>query len=224
MATIVLAEDHVIFRQGLKSLLQQKSDLSVVAETGDGLEAVALIRREKPDVLVVDLSLPGLDGLEVTRRVRQQSPHTRIVVLSMHASEAYIVQAVRNGALAYVLKNASMDDLEQAIRAVLEGRRFFSAALPQDLAETLAQADAEKIADRYETLTKREREILQLVAEGYTSPEIAEKLFISLLTVNKHRSNLMDKLGRHSQTELVHYALQRGLIPLDVKPPERKGK
>ena len=224
MATIVLAEDHVIFRQGLKSLLQQKSDLSVVAETGDGLEAVALVRREKPDVLVVDLSLPGLDGLEVTRRVRQQSPHTRVVVLSMHASEAYVVQAVRNGALAYVLKNASMDDLEQAIRAVLEGRRFFSAALPQDLAETLAQADAEKIVDRYETLTKREREILQLVAEGYTSPEIAEKLFISLLTVNKHRSNLMDKLGRHSQTELVHYALQRGLIPLHVKPPERKEK
>ena len=142
----------------------------------------------------------------------------------MHASEAYVVQAVRNGALAYVLKNASMDDLEQAIRAVLEGRRFFSAALPQDLAETLAQADAEKIVDRYETLTKREREILQLVAEGYTSPEIAEKLFISLLTVNKHRSNLMDKLGRHSQTELVHYALQRGLIPLHVKPPGQKEK
>lgn len=222
MARIVLAEDHLIFREGLKALLDRKTDLSVVAETGDGLEALDLIQIELPDILIVDLSLPGLDGLEVTRRTKKLSPSTRIIILSMHDSDEYVVRAFRNGAHAYVLKNESMVDLEKAIRAVLHGRPFLSTSLALDPPAILDRSDSGEIQDPYETLTKREREILQLVAEGYTSPDIADRLFISLQTVNKHRSNVMDKLGRRSQTQLVHFAIQRGLVHISKNPPTKK--
>ncbi len=222
MARIVLAEDHLIFREGLTALLNSKTDLSVVAETGDGLEALDVIQVEQPDILIVDLSLPGLDGLEVTRRTKKISPSTRIIILSMHASDEYVVRAFRNGAHAYVLKNESMEDLEKAIRAVLQGRPFLSTSLALDPNTILDPSDLGEIQDPYETLTEREREILQLVAEGNTSPDIAERLFISLQTVNKHRSNIMDKLGRHSQTELVHFAIQRGLVTIGTNPPTKK--
>lgn len=214
MATILLADDHQIVRQGLNALLRTEPDLSVIAETGDGLEAVRLVQSLEPEVLVVDLVLPGLDGLEVTRQVKHQRPDTQIVVLSMHGSEAYIVKAFRNGASAYVLKKSSVEDLVQAVRCVLQGKQFLSPSLPQ--VPIGDQQVVNTIEDRYETLTTREREIMQLIAEGYTSPQIADRLFISSRTVDTHRANLMAKLGLRNQAELVRYALQRGLISTDI--------
>jgi len=216
MTTLILAEDHPIVRQGIRKLLEAVPDLSIIAETGDGLEALRLVEHLKPDVAVVDLTLPGLDGLEVTRQIKKRVPRTQVAIFSMHSNEAYVVEAFRNGATAYVLKASGIEDLVQAIRDMLEGKRFLSPALHQNQIEAYARAD-EVIKDRYKTLTSREREVLQLVAEGYTSVQIAEKLFISPRTAETHRSNLMAKLGLHIQADLVRYALQRGLIPLSGK-------
>ena len=214
MATIILAEDHQIVRQGLNALLRTEPGFSIIAETGDGLEAVRLVKSLKPEVLVVDLVLPGLDGLEVTRQVKHRWPDTQVIVLSMHASEAYIVKAFRYGASAYVLKKSSVEDLVQAVRCVLQGKQFLSPLLPH--APLVDQKTVKTVKDRYETLTTREREIMQLIAEGYTSPQIADRLFISSRTVDTHRANLMAKLGLRNQVELVRYALQRGLMPPDI--------
>lgn len=224
MATIVLAEDHKILREGLKALLHAVSDFEVIAETDDGLEAIAQVEQKRPDILITDLSIPGINGLELVRRTRKVSPKTGIVVLSMHTEEEHVVRAIRNGALAYVLKSEGMEDLEMAIRCVLQGRRFLSSTLRLDVDVVGKQSDVEQFEFPYDSLTNREREILQLVAEGFTSPQISERLFISLKTVNKHRSNLMDKLDRHSQTELVHFAIQRGLIPIGRKPQAGKNE
>ena len=209
MLRIVLVEDHQIVRQGFRALLDREADLAVVAETGDGLEAVRLVEEERPDVLVLDLTLPGLDGLEVARRVGRQAPETRVVVLSMHNNAAYVAEALRAGAAAYVLKESSADDLGAALRAVSEGRSFFSegVSLPPD------DDEAERY-DRYDTLSPREREVLHLLAQGLTGPEVAERLFISPRTVETHRSNVLAKLGLRGQTELVHYAIGRGLLPV----------
>ena len=195
-------------RQGFRSLLESEPGAEVVAETGDGAEAVALVRDLTPDVLVVDLALPSLDGLEVTRRAKASSPGTAVVVLSMHRHEAYVAQAVRAGAGAYVLKDSGVDDLVAAIRAVRAGRRFFSEGLADP-----ADGRAAPPADRYDTLSPREREVLHLVAEGMTAPEIAEKLFLSPRTVETHRGNGMAKLGLGSQAELIRYVIERGLVP-----------
>ncbi len=221
MTTLILAEDHPIVRQGIRKLLQAVPDLSIIAETGDGLEALRLVEHLKPDVAVVDLALPGLNGLEVTRQIKKRVPRTQVAIFSMHSNEAYVVEAFRNGAMAYVLKASGIEDLVQAIRDMLEGKRFLSPTLRQNQIDAYARAD-EVIKDLYKTLTPREREVLQLVAEGYTSVQIAEKLFISSRTAETHRSNLMAKLGLHVQADLVRYALQRGLIPLTGKPRERQ--
>lgn len=216
MITVLLADDHPIVRKGLRSLLEGEEEIEVVAEAGDGLEAVRMTKEYEPDVLVVDLAMPGMDGLEVTRRVREGVPDTYVVVLSMHADASYVARAVRNGATGYVLKDSSADELVEAVRSVHRGRSFFSEKLSIDISPV-----DEGVTDRYETLTEREREVLHLVAEGHTSPEIAEKLFISPRTVDTHRSNLMAKLGIHSQLDLVRYALQRGLIPMG-RPLDRQ--
>ena len=207
---VVLAEDHQIVRQGFRALLAVEPGVEVVAETGDGTEAVALVERHRPDVLVVDLVLPSLDGLEATRRARAAAPETAVVVLSMHDHEAYVAQAVRAGASGYVLKESGVEDLVEALGAVRAGGRFFSAGLvdPGDGPDGHAAP-----ADRYETLSPREREVLHLVAEGRTAPEIAGRLFISPRTVETHRANGLAKLGLHSQAELIRYVIGRGLVP-----------
>ena len=207
---LILAEDHEIVRQGFRSLLGDEPELEVVAETGDGADAVALVREHRPDVLVVDLVLPSLDGLEVTRRAVRASPQTSVVVLSMHRHEAYVARAVRAGARAYVLKESGVSDLVAAIRAVRVGKRFFSDGLADPAVEPEQGDDA---ADRYDALSPREREVVHLVAEGRTAPEIAERLFLSPRTVEAHRGNGMAKLGVRSQAELIHYMLRRGLVP-----------
>jgi two-component system response regulator NreC len=211
--SILLADDHQVVRLGLRALLEAEADFKIVGEAADGLEAKAMVERLQPDMLILDLMMPGLNGMEVTRQARQLSPRTKIIILSMQANEAYVLEALRHGASGYVLKQSNMAELVQAIRQVLEGRNYLSPEFTQRAIEAYKQKAEAATHDPYDTLTTREREVLQLAAEGHTSPEIAEKLFLSPRTVEMHRSNLMRKLGLANQTELVRYALWRGLLP-----------
>jgi DNA-binding NarL/FixJ family response regulator len=216
MTTIVLADDHHIVRQGLRALLEVEPGFNVVAEAGDGLEALQLVEQLGPNVLVLDLMMPGLNGLEVTRQLTKHSPKTGIVILSMYANEAYVLEALANGASAYVLKDSDSADLVHAVREVAAGRRYLSPPL-SDRAIEVYQAKAKAATlDRYETLTTREREVLQLVAEGHTNTDIASLLGISARTVETHRSNLMHKLVLHTQADVIRYALRRGIIPMET--------
>ena len=213
--TIVLADDHHIVRQGLRALLQAEPDFSVVGEAADGREALALTERLKPKVLIVDVMMPNLNGLEVTRQVHQVSVKTRVVVLSMYANEAYVMEAFRNGASAYVLKESKASDLLWAVREVAAGRPYLSPPLSQHAVEHYIQRARETSLDLYDTLTTREREVLQLVAEGHTNADIAARLFISPRTAETHRVHLMNKLRLRSQTDLIRYALKRGILPME---------
>lgn len=212
---IVLADDHRIVREGFRALLTAQKDVEIVGETGDGLEAMRLVEQKKPDVLLIDLMMPGLGGLEVTRQLSQRGQRTRIVILSMHANEAYVSQALKNGAIGYILKDSSSGELIRAIHEVVAGRRYLSPPLSERAVETYRQK-SKGVDDRYDTLTTREREILQLSAEGLTNMEIGQKLFISHRTVETHRANLMHKLGLRTHTELIRYALQRGVIGIEA--------
>jgi len=212
---IVLADDHHVVRQGLRGLLEAEPDFSIAGEAADGLQAVDLVDRVKPDVLVIDLMMPGLSGLDVTRQVRQRSPRTHIVILSMHSNEAYVLEALRNGAAAYVLKDSTAADLVHAVREVVAGRRYLSPPLSERAIETYTEKAKSTLMDPYETLTTREREVLHLAAEGYTNTAIGDRLSISPRTVETHRANLMRKLGLQTQTDLVRYALRRGIVPME---------
>lgn len=215
MTTIVLAEDHQIVRQGLRAFLEAEVEFSIVGEAGDGLEAVNLTERLHPDVLVVDLMMPGLTGLEVTRQVCKRSPNTRVIILSMHSDEAYVLEALRNGAAGYVLKEASMNELVHAIHEVCSGKHYLSPPLSERAIEIYKQKSKETVFDSYETLTNREREVLQLTVEGNSSRDIGDRLSISPRTVETHRTNLMRKLGLRSQTDLIRYALKKGILPME---------
>ena len=207
MIRILLAEDHAVVRAGVRELLEQVEGFRVVAETENGSEVEDLVREHSPDILVIDLALRGLDGIEGIRRAKRVRPQIRVVVLSMHRSDAHVSQAINVGANAYVLKDDSFEDLVDAVRAVLRGESYMSRSVPAlDRKKTGAE-------DRYESLTPREREVLHLVAEGMTSDEIADKLSLSVRTVETHRANIMAKLGVRNQTRLVHFAIQRGLVP-----------
>jgi two-component system response regulator NreC len=214
VTTIVLADDHHVVRQGLRSLLEAEPDFSVVGEAGDGLEAAQLIECLRPDVLVLDLMMPGLNGLEVTRQVSQRSPRTHVVILSMHPNEAYVLEALRAGAAAYVLKESTSAELVRAVREAVAGWRYLSPPLSERAIEAYMQRAESAVLDPYETLTAREREIL-LAAEGHTNAEIADRLFISRRTVETHRANLMRKLGLRTQTDLISYALRQGILPME---------
>jgi DNA-binding NarL/FixJ family response regulator len=198
-------------RQGFKALLENKEDFSVIAEAGDGLEAVKVTTRMKPDILVVDLIMPGINGLEVTRQVGQLSPHTRVIVLSMYQDEAYVIEALQNGACGYVLKESNISDLVKAIREVAAGRHYLSSPLSELAIAAYKEKTKGVSLDLYNTLTTREREVLQLVAGGNTNAEIADKLFISERTVESHRATMMRKLSLTSRGDLIAYALKRGL-------------
>ncbi len=212
MTTIVLADDHHVVRQGLRALLEAESAFRIVGEAGDGLDAVQQVERLRPDVLVLDLMMPGLSGLEVTRQVRQRSPKTRVVILSMHANEAYVLEALRAGAAAYVLKESTSVELVHAIHEAIAGKRYLSPPLSERAIEVYVHKTKEAMQDPYEELTTREREVLHLAAEGLTNAEIAARLSLSPRTIEDYRTHLMHKLELHNQTDLIRYALQRGII------------
>jgi len=213
--TVLLADDHPIVRQGLRHLLEMQPDFKVVGEASDGLEASQMAEHYHPDVLVVDMMMPGLNGLEVTRQVRQRSPATRIIVLSMHNNDAYVLQALKKGASGYVLKDSGPAEVVQAVKQVMLGQRYLSASLAENLIELLLKQTGNLPKDPYDELTNREREVFQLTAEGWNNNEIAARLCISPRTVEVHRANLMDKLKLHSQMDVLRYAIRRGLVSVD---------
>jgi two-component system, NarL family, response regulator NreC len=213
--TVVLADDHHIVRKGLRTLLEAEAEFAVIGEEADGLKVVALVERLRPDVLLLDVSMPGLNGLEITRQIAKRAIHTRVVILSMHANEAYVLDALRHGAAGYVLKDANPAEMLAAVREVRAGRRYLSPALSERAIEAYAKKAQAAPEDPYETLTTREREILQLAAESSSIAEIGARLGISPRTVETHRENLMRKLGLQSQTDLIRYALRRGILPLE---------
>jgi DNA-binding NarL/FixJ family response regulator len=211
---IVLADDHAVVRRGLRCLLESEPDFSIVGEASDGLEAVRLVERLQPAVVVLDLMMPGLSGLEALRIIRQRSTGSRVVVLSMHSSKAFIAEALKNGATGYVLKGSTEADLVRAVREAAAGRRFLSPPVTEIAIDAYIEQARAGPFDPHETLTPREREVLQLAAEGKTNPEIAAQLHISQRTVENHRANLMRKLGLQNHSDLVRHAVRRGLIPL----------
>ena len=213
--SILLADDHAIVRHGLRALLEAEPDFDVIGEVDDGLAAVTAVERLQPDILVLDLMMPGLNGLDVVRRARRRSPQTRIIILSMYSAEAYVLQALRHGAAAYVLKKSSPTELVQAIRAVLVGHSFLSQSLSVRAIEGYRQKLKDLSPEPYDRLTDREREVFHLTAEGQTSAEIAARLSISPRTVEMHRQNLMQKLNLNTQADLTRYAIKLGILPLD---------
>jgi DNA-binding NarL/FixJ family response regulator len=215
MTDILLADDHHIVRQGLRALLESDPHFRLVGEAGDGIEAVRMSERLKPDVLITDVMMPGLNGLEVTRQVTKALPKTRVIILSMYTNDAYVLEALKNGASGYVLKDSQAADLIQAVREVAAGRRYLSLPLSERALDLYAKKVEDTPEDPYDMLTTREREVLQMVAEGRTSAEIAERLFISPRTAEGHRANVMRKLGLQNQADLIRFALKRGILPLD---------
>ena len=213
--TVVLADDHHLVRQGLRALLEAEGDFGVIGEEADGLKVVDLVERLRPNVLVLDVQMPGLNGLEITRRIVQQGFQTRVVILSMHANETYVLEALRHGAAGYVLKDADPAEVVEAVREVSAGRRYLSRGLSDRAIDAYAEKAKTTATDAYESLTSREREVLQLAAESSSIAEIGARLGISPRTVETHRENLMRKLGLQSQTDLIRYALRRGILPLE---------
>jgi DNA-binding NarL/FixJ family response regulator len=211
--TVLLADDHPIVRQGLRHLLEGDPEFNVVGEAGDGVEAIQMLETLKPDVLVVDMMMPGLNGLEVLRQFKKLSPATRAIVLSMQSASAYVIEALNLGAEGYVLKETGPSELANAIHTVVQGNRYLSEKLTERLEATGKKVDDAPL-DAYQTLTTREREVLQLTAEGKSSTEIGDILVISSRTVEAHRSKIMKKLALHNMTDLIRYAIKRGLLPL----------
>ncbi|MFN8589916.1 MAG: response regulator transcription factor [Thermomicrobiales bacterium] len=215
MIAVVLADDHAIVRQGLRTLLEGEADCQVVGEAANGLEAIDLIERLRPDIAMLDLQMPDLGGLEVARRARGKSPETRVIILSMHGAEPYVLDALRHGVAGYVLKGSATSDLVAAVRAAIAGQRFLSAPLNDRAIAAYAQRPLAPTTslDRYDLLTNREREVLQLAAQGLSTADIGGRLAISPRTAETHRANLLRKLGLTTQTELVRFAIGRGLLP-----------
>jgi two-component system, NarL family, response regulator NreC len=212
--TLLLADDHPIIRQGLRHLLEAEPEFQIIGEAGDGIEALQLVERFKPNILIVDMMMPGLNGLEVLRQIKKFSISTRTIVLSMQSADAYVIEALKNGAAGYILKETGPSELVNAIREVNQGNQFLSAKISERF-QASGRGIKDTPADSYESLTAREREILQMTVEGRTSVEIGNKLSISPRTVEEHRSNLTIKLGIKSQADLIRFAIKRGILSLD---------
>lgn len=210
---ILLVDDHAIVRQGLRALLEAEPNFTVIDEAGNGLDAIGRIRKLEPDVAVIDLMMPNLNGLEVARQISKLNLRTRIIILSMYDDEGFVLEALSNGASGYVLKDSDSSDLVHAVREVIAGRRYLSGPLSDRAINAYQQFAKSGSFDSYDTLTTREREILQLTVEGMTHSEIAGKLGISTRTAETHRANLMNKLDIHSKADLIRYAIKRGIIP-----------
>lgn len=216
MLKILLVDDHPVVRQGLRQVLESNLEFRVVGEAADGQAALEQVVQLHPDVVILDLALPGINGLEVARRIRQRSPQTRMLVLSMHSNEAYVHEAFKEGVLGYVLKENATEDLVQAVEAVAAGRRYLSPKISEEDIQAYAERINTSALDPYDALTDREREVLHMLAQGRTRGSISERLSISPRTVDTHRTNLMRKLNFSNQTELIQYAIQKGInIPED---------
>jgi DNA-binding NarL/FixJ family response regulator len=210
---VVIAEDHTILREGLKALLLSQSDLKVVGEAADGLEAIRCVQNHSPDMILLDLSMPRMTGLDAIKEIKRVNADTKIVVLTVHSTEEYILATLQAGADGYVLKDAHSTELMTAIRHVLGGRRYLSPSISGTIIDGLLEGKkASAIRSTWETLTQREREILKLIAEGHKNKDIADLLCISLKTVEKHRANLMEKLDLHNVAALTALAAEKGLI------------
>jgi two-component system response regulator NreC len=214
MISIVLVDDHPVVRQGLRALLEGQPDFEVVGEAEDGEAAIELVNLKRPTVLVLDLMIKGLYGIEVIRQLSNRSTETGIVVLSMYDNEGYVVEALRAGAKSYVLKGSTSEELIHAIREVAAGHRYLGLPLSEHAISIFVQKSEAGDFDLYDTLTNREREVLHLVAQGYTNTEISARLFVSHRTVEVHRANMMRKLQLHNHTQLIQYALERKILPI----------
>ena len=213
MIRIVLADDHNVLRAGLKSLLEGQRDFQVVGEAGDGRELVRVVDETKPDVVITDIGMPKLNGAEATSQIVAKHPKTRVIVLSMHSDEAYVLRALKAGARGYLVKESAEADLMTAIRTVHLGRAFFSPSVSALLVEDYVRQMRDRgIEDSYELLSTREREVLQLIAEGQSNKDTANLLGLSVYTVETHRGNILQKLNLHSIPELILYAVRKGVI------------
>ena len=213
--TVLLADDHPIVRQGMRNLLDAEAAFSVVGEAEDGLQAVQMAEQLKPDVIIVDMMMPRLNGLEAIRQITARVPQTHCIVLSMQSADPYIVQALKAGAVGYVLKDSGPSEVVNAIQQVLSGKRYLSPQLSEKLIDIFVAKIKTDALDPYNALTNREREIMQLAAEGFSNNDIAEQLSISPRTVEQHRQSMMNKMDFNNQTDLIRFALKKGILPLD---------
>lgn len=210
---VLLADDHSLVRAGFRNMLENLDVVDVIAEADDGRQALALIEEHRPDVVLMDIAMPGLNGLEAATRVREAFPGVRVVILSMHANEEYILQALNVGAAGYLLKDADPAELELAVKAAARGDTYLSPQVSRQVADYVRRTGGK--SSLFERLTSRQREVLQLIAEGYTSREIAHQLDISVKTVETHRANLMERLDIRDIAGLVRYAIRTGLVSLE---------
>jgi two-component system response regulator NreC len=217
--TLFLADDHHIVRQGLIKLLEAEPDINIIGDADNGQQTIRMVKQFQPDILVVDLMMPGINGIEVTRQVSKLSPKTHTVILSMYGNESYVIEAFKAGAKAYVLKESTADELVVAIHHAASNHRYLSQALSEKAIEAFIRKDKEGKIDPYENLTTREREIFNMIIQDLTSTQIASQLCLSRRTVEVHRRNLMHKLGIRSQRELLNFAIQRGMIPSNSASP-----
>ena len=214
-ARILLADDHMIIRQGLCSLIGRENGMEVVAEADDGRQAVGLAREFKPDVIVMDISMPNLNGIEAARQILSENPATKVIALSMHADGEFITRMLEAGASGYLLKDCAFEELITAIRTVLAGRNFLSPSIAHTVAGGPARAPASSAGAALSSLTPREREVLQLITEGKSTKQAASDLDVSVKTVETHRHNIMEKLGIHTVAELTKFAIRQGLTELE---------
>lgn len=210
---VLVADDHAIVREGVRMILGREPDIEVVGEAGDGQQALDLVATVHPQVVIMDISMPGVGGIEATQRLKATHPEVQVLALTMHEDETYVFQLLRAGAAGYVLKRAAAQDLVQAVRAAARGEAFLYPSIARKVVEDyLKRVESGEERERYDGLTTREKEILTLIAQGLSNQQIAEKLFISIKTVQTHRAHILEKLGLHDRTELVRYAIRKGLI------------
>jgi DNA-binding NarL/FixJ family response regulator len=210
---IVIVEDHKLFREGLKSLLSEKADLEVIGEAGDGLEAIRTVKKCRPDLLLLDLSMPKMNGISVMKEIKNQFPEIKIMALTIHESDQYVLEAFEAGADGYCLKDAGRNELMVAVDSVRQGKRYISPSISENVLEGYMTGRKKlKSKTSWDTITQREREVLKMLGEGFQNKEISEMLHISVKTVEKHRANIMNKLDRHNAATLTAFAIEHGLV------------
>ena len=210
--TIVLADDHTIFRQALRVMLKDL-DFQVVGEASDGPEAINMVKELKPDILIVDLLMGSMNGLEVTRRVSRECPKTGVVVLSMYKDESYVIESLRSGAKSYIVKDSSIEDLLRGIKEAISGKHYLCSSISEQAILDYSEKNVSNIQEPYDSLSNREKEVLQMVAQGKTSRDIGQLLCVSSRTVDSHRANIMRKLDLKSRADLIRFSQRRGILP-----------